>query len=115
MKYVAKTNLFAGKTRLIPNQLVPEGLYSEDELKKLLDRGFIATVELTVVEPIAPPPAPEVPDPAAWAFDADTLKGKTVEQLNMLAAQHVKKHGIAPVEPFDDLDEAVAFMSKDRK
>lgn len=114
MNYIAKTNLIAAQTRLIPNQLVPQGLYSEDELKKLLDRGLIALVEDTITEPVVPP-KPVALDPAAWAFEDSALEGKSIEELNMLAAQHIAKHGIAKVEPFDDLEEAVAFMTKDRQ
>jgi len=116
MALFSKTNISAGKgKKLIPNQKVPDGFFSPEEQARLLEKGALAEVdEGSVTEPVKASAPAEVPNPAAWAFTDQQLAGKNLEMLNMLAAAHVKKHGIAAVEPFEDEAEARAYLSKDR-
>lgn len=51
--------------------------------------------------------------PSPWTVDPRALKGKTLEQLNVMIAEKVTKSGIAVVAPFPTIEEARAFLSMD--
>lgn len=98
-----------------PGTKIPAGALTDKEAKRLLEKGAIREFSAPVA--VEPPPTKnsETFDPALWAFEPKSLEGKSLEVLNMMIADHVAKHGLAAVEPFDSLEEALFWMSKDRK
>lgn len=59
-------------------------------------------------------PAAEAPPPASrWGFDPESLKGKTIEALNLLIAERTEA-GKKPLS-FTDPAEAIAWLSQDFK
>lgn len=120
MRYFAVHVISSGLLQVEPGRKLPEDLLKllgPDKIKKLLASGSIR--ESTSVPQTAPEdssvPVQQNPDPKRWAFDPKSLEGKDLETLNMLVQDHVKKHGLAPVEPFETELEARFFLSKDRE
>jgi hypothetical protein len=81
----------------------------------LLKKGAIQEFKAPVPAPAATPENQVSIDPALWAYPMDGLKGKSLETLNMMVQEHVKKHGLAAVEPFETLEEACFWLGKDLK
>lgn len=119
------TDYFAAVTFLVPTGTLPVGakipkdLFSEDQIASLLKKGSITTLEaeqakideqmgFSTKEKQLPN---NVPD---WAFDPASLEGNTIEILNLKIAgraQELKQE----VEPFDNVEDAVLFMTQDWK
>lgn len=111
----ANTNIVIsadGKT-VGPNQRIPEGL-DPAFVQELVDRGLV--FEHEDPKPSPAPPAPDA-DPLAqgkWAFDPKGIAGDSLDVLNMKILGHVQRFGLAAVPPFEDAEEARAFMSLER-
>lgn len=105
-----------------PNCRIPEELLKKLEGKpgkgrsELLARGFAK--ELTV-EPVAQAPAVGASvntiHPHEWRYTPESLKDKNLDALNILIVEHVKKHGLAAVPPFETKEEAIFFLGQDLK
>lgn len=84
-------------------EVTPDGV---SDIEALLRSGFV--VADSPVEPEPAPPRPVDATPSRLAMDPALLEGQTLEQLNVLVLER------APDEPaFDDIDEAIAFLSQD--
>lgn len=119
--YFANTNVSSGKGKaspeFAPNQRIPEGHFSDSEVKRLLACGAIRHLERAAVTE-APERPEENVDPLVkgrWSFQAADLADLTLDELNMLVAQHIEQHGLADAAPFDDVEEAIAFMTQDHE
>lgn len=107
----ATSTLFFKLVEVAANHRIPDHLLTEELRKELLERGLAVEAEPEKpAAPAAPPPKPHLSD---WAFDPKTLEKDTLETLNMKIANHVQKHGLVAVEPFESIDEAKFWMSKD--
>lgn len=122
--YFAKTNLSSGRGKkvpgFVPNQRIPDDAFPPEELARLVKAGDVMEVaKADVTEPVEVPKEAkqdtEVIDRGLWTFRAEDLADINIDQLNMMIAQHVDKHGIGAVDPFGDEEEAILFMTSDNK
>lgn len=97
--------------RKVPSAFV-ESLKKEELDELLARRRIVAKDPLEVPKPKAEVASERVPT-AEWRFDVAELVDKPLNVLNMMIQDHVQKHGLAPVEAFTTLDEAVHWMSQD--
>jgi len=75
------------------------------DFEELLTSGHLVNVDDS---PPEAPPLNTLKARGKWRFDPAVLETKTLEQLNVMAKE------IDPdIEPFEDLDEALAVMSTD--
>lgn len=94
-----------------PHHRIPDEAITPEVREWLLKNDL--AVEAEPEKPAAPPAPPPKPHLSDWAFDPKTLEKDTLETLNMKIANHVQKHGLVAVEPFESIDEAKFWMSKD--
>lgn len=113
MSYFAIHHLRLGQTEVLPGRKIKDGLLTDQELARLLKKGAIQ--EYSSPKPVEPPKNQEATDPALWAYPAESLAGKPLETLNMMIQEHVKKFGLASVEPMETLEEAMHWLGKDLK
>jgi hypothetical protein len=115
MSYFAIHHLRLGHAEVLPGRKIKDGLLSDQEIARLLKKGAIQ--EFTSPKPAAATPSAnqEASDPALWAYPAEALAGKPLETLNMMIQEHVKKFGLAAVEPMETLEEAMHWLGKDLK
>lgn len=116
--HFAATNLSSGKGRkapgFMPNQRIPDGTFEPKELERLIRIGaVVAYDESEVTEKAVSTGESRTVYRAMWTFRTEDLAGLPIETLNMMIAQHVLQHGLAKVDPFDDVDEAISWMTKD--
>lgn len=112
-KLFATCKLDLGKGVIVePKHLIPAEALKKGGREALLAAGF--AVEMEAAVPAAAPPKPPV-DPGVhlWRYRPEDLKGKNLEQLNMLIVNHVEKHKLAKVAPFTNLEEATAWLGQD--
>lgn len=100
-------------SQIPPNRQVPEGVFSEDQLKRLIAKGYVieASSEPTVETPKGS--VSEVKTVGNWDLDPASLVSDSLDVLNVKATEHALLRGLEPPEPFTDEEEAVAFMSAD--
>lgn len=107
------------ETVVEPNCRIPD-----EVLKKLGDKPGKGRAELilrgfAVERSVTPTSAPvtgakiETTFPHEWRYAPETLKGKSLDELNILIVEHTKKHGLAAVPPFADKDEAIFYLGHD--
>lgn len=105
-----------GSEVISPGRKVPSAFIESLEQKELdsllANRDIVAKDPLEVPKPKAEVASERVPT-AEWRFDVAELVDKPLNVLNMMIQDHVQKHGLAPVEAFTTLDEAVHWMSQD--
>jgi hypothetical protein len=120
--YFAKTNISSGRGKkglgFVTNQRIPDDAFKPEEFARLVKCGSVLLVDReSVTEPVVPSKevrqATSVLNQGLWTFSAGDLADLTIDQLNMMIAQHVDKHGLAAVEPFGDTEEAVFFMTSE--
>lgn len=95
-----------------PKHLIPLDALKKGGREELLARGFAVEVE-AAAPAAAVPPKLEQPAVHLWRYKPEDLKGKNLEQLNMMVVNHVEKHKIAKVAPFTNLEEATAWLGQD--
>ena len=84
-------------------ELVPEGIFSEGDLKLLLEQGWIAPVVATIpesekpIEPVGP-----------WSVDPKSLAGKTLEELLVMVTEVDPNY---PVENLTNEGEAIRQLT----
>lgn len=114
MSYFAIHHLRLGNAEVLPGRKIKDGLLTKEEAARLLKKGAIQEYEPP--KPVAAPPVnSESTDPAHWTYPLADLQGKSLETLNMMIQEHVKKHGLAAVEPMETAEEAMFWLSKDLK
>lgn len=120
--YFAKTNVSSGRGKkspgFSPNQRIPDDTFTEEEFNRLIERGAVMRVsKADVTESSTQPPqgASQTAQTgsAKWEFTKSDLEDVALEGLNMLIAQHIEKNGLAKIDPFEDRDEAIMFMTSD--
>jgi hypothetical protein len=109
--------LYTAAGVVTPNQIVTEahGL-SEGEIKHYLSTGILEEVgtEVLAVDDKAPkPPAPVLQFPANWGFTAERLAGKSLEDLNILIAEHAGRLKVQMPPICSTVEEAVAILGSD--
>lgn len=114
MSYFAVHVIRVGKSDIQPNRKIPDGVLTPAEIAKLLAKGAIKEYQGPVAAPVTTTNQ-ETTDPSAWAYTDDELRDKDVEALNMMIQDHVRKHGLIAVEPMDTIEEAMVWLTKDRR
>lgn len=114
---VAKNDLWLAKGVIIRAGSVIKDHHniSEKEIKQLIAKGAVRVLnDKDVMEPAENPGVDtNVTKPWQWGFATADLEGKTLDQLNMMAADHCAAHQQIPIEPFEDVEEAIAYMTQD--
>lgn len=114
MSYFAIHHIRLGNTEVLPGRKIKDGLLDQKEIDRLLKKGAIQ--KFVAPAPVEPATGNQIAtDPAMWAYPIEALRGKPLETLNMMIQEHVKKHGLAAVEPMETLEEALHWLSKDLK
>ncbi len=114
MSYFAVHVIRVGKADIAPNRKIPDGALTADEIAKLLAKGAIKEYRGTA--PVSLPTAnQESLDPSAWAYTDEQLKDKDVDTLNMMIQDHIQKHKLVAMEPMDTVEEALVWLTKDRR
>lgn len=100
-----------------PNQIVTEAHeLSQGEITSMLASGHLEEVGdevLAVDDKAEPPAAPALPFPANWGFTAERLAGKTLEELNILIAEHAGRLKVQMPPICSTVEEAVAILGSD--
>lgn len=113
---VGESNIIAA-TRIVPADVVAK--WKQKHIDSLLKRGAIAKL------PDSAQPRPVVKTDEntgvqtaqlahLWNFEDDQMLDRPLEHLNIMVQDHVKKHELEPVQPFETRAEAIAFMTQDR-
>ena len=119
-RYYALSNLYTPKGVLPRNRVIKDDAFTPEQIEKLLKRGKLAELPAGATGVAQKQPEGDVEESTEvilahlWAFTDDMIKDRSIEHLNIMAKDHIIKHGLAPMEPFEDLQEAVMFMTKDR-
>lgn len=99
-----------------PDSRIPDGLLNEKQIARLLAKGYAREID-TAPAPVAAPAAPAGPivrpTKGRWDFDLETIKNDTLDVLNMKANEHAIAGNQQAIEPFEDIEEALAFMTMD--
>ena len=95
-----------------PKHLIPLDALKKGGREALLEAGFAVEVE-AAAPAAAAPVKPEPPPAHLWRYKPEDLKGKNLEQLNMMVVNHVERHKIGKVAPFTNLEEATAWLGQD--
>lgn len=93
---------------IVPPKTFLESEMAEEARTALLKSGHI---EFIGISEGGEAPTPVVADPdkkSKWRVDPDTLRGLSLEDVNIRILEID-----STVEPFEDLDEAIAFASQD--
>jgi len=111
MALFATTNLrFANDINIPEKGRIPAHLCAGDAGKQLLaEKLAVEMDESELTKPLDTPPAK--PPVKNWDFKVEDIQSKSLEQLNMLIQENVKKKKLAPVKVFTDLEEAILFMT----
>lgn len=112
MALFASTNLrFSGGIEVYQNARIPEHLCSGDARESLLKDGLAVEMDVEALK-AKPSPAETPPPPVKnWDFKLEDIQEKSLDELNMLIQENVKAKKLAPVKVFNDLEEALLFMS----
>lgn len=88
------------------------------KLEELIANKTVIYVPLTVPEDanlvLVPAPGEKPVTSSMWAFDPATLQGVPLDALNILALEHAATYGHEEPPEFETIEEALAFLSKDR-
>ena len=103
---------------LIPfGHRVHEGTFPAERVVQFL--GIGAVIEKDPLEELEPAPkVPAVEDRGAelpWSVDPKSIANDNLDTLNMKIQAHAKKIGVVPVAAFSSMEDALLFMTKDRK
>jgi hypothetical protein len=102
-------------SQIQPNHRIPDGTFTPEQIERFIKKGYVREID-SDPEPQAVPvdPTPIVrPTKGKWDFELETIKGDTLDVLNMKAREHAAASNLQPIEPFEDLSEALAFMTMD--
>lgn len=110
----AKVVLYTPDGReILMGHRVPDGAFSAERLKALLANGWVVEGDTTPLptEKKAKVEFKKVKTAAAWNIDPAELAEDSLEILNMKAVEHAKKWKLVVPKPFDDVEDAVVFMT----
>ena len=98
--------LMSNGIALPPGAEVPEGEFTADRIEALLRKGFLVDGD-----------APEIEEqegrgldvtPSKWSLNPADLEGKDLDELNVMVLERDET-----VDPFETVEEAVAWLSQD--
>lgn len=115
--HVACNDIWTGGSKVVRAGTVIKEHHGILDLEKLIEKGAVKVVDRAEVTaaPSGSSAEADVAKPWHWAFNKAELQGKSLDQLNMMALDHCTKHGREPIDPFEDLEEAIAYMTMDVK
>ena len=135
--YVGNGQIQCKDRVLTEGTILRDGELSDGELAHFVKQGLIQEAIDDVPTHNAPPPAkpaantntqtdtkppakePEPPvskpqHPANWGYSPEMLKGKTLEELNILIRDHAERLKILDVPPmFETVEEAISLLGMD--
>lgn len=112
--HVAVTDIWTGKDPIRAGTVIKEHHGLAADLEKMIEKGAVKVVSRkAVTEEAVITAEDQSTKPWNWSFDKADLEGKTLDQLNMMALDHCEKHGREPIDPFEDVEEAIAYMTMD--
>lgn len=108
-------------TQVVGSQRIPDGTFDADTVARYIKKGYIVELDPAPVQQQLTPILPEgktstsVPRPTKgkWDFRLADIKNDKLDVLNMKAADHAKASNLPAIEPFEDVKEALAFMTMD--
>lgn len=101
------------------NTRIPDSLHSKLKLEQLLEKGYVEWVEVDAPDfaktPATKPDVSKRPTKGKWDFRLEDIKNDKLDVLNMKAREHAAAGNQQPIEPFEDVKEALAYMTMDSK